>query len=226
MAPLMGVVEAVVVGHDLGEGDELLGGAETSRPILGTRAQPPSTILHPRTNQLLHLSDLGLGGRPLVVVTHHQAPDRSVPYHGNHVHGHPGSPVRLHLVGDGPPYVSAIRAEHHRRDALHDQVVRPTPLHIVRGECTIRVGVHVDEAGDHVEARRVDHPSSGSVRQVSHAHDLVAPNAHVGVERRVARAIQHSPTADHDVEVLRHARCREEGPKKGPEEDSDDQPGG
>ena len=110
-------------------------------------------------------------------------------HHGNHVHGHSGGPVRLHLVGDRPAGVSAVGSEDDGRDALSDQIVRLTTLHVGRSESSIRVRVEVDEARDHVEAGRVDHPTGRSRRQISHPHDLIAANTDIGIKRRVSGAI-------------------------------------
>ena len=215
LAPLVRVVEAVVLGDDPGQRDQLLGGAEPPGPVLGSRAQSPGAVLHPAPHQRRHLGNLGLGGVPLVVVAHDQTPHRAVAHHRDHVGGNPQRPVNRHLLGDRPSRVAPVRPEDRRGDPLHDQVVGAPGLDVVGGERPVGVGVHVDEAGDHMEPRGVDRPVGFGRVQLAHGDDLVPGDPHIREEGRPARSVQHQPAPNENVETLGGSRSRgQEGERK------------
>ncbi len=73
----------------------------------------------------------------------------------------------------------------------------------------IRMAVNIDEARCHGFAARVD-DFGRLVGDDTYAHDATCGNSHIGVHRRIGRAIEHRSPADEDIES--HAqparRCR------------------
>ena len=99
------------------------------------------------------------------------------------------------LVGHGGE-PETVLTEHLQGHPLHDLAL-PRRL---GEEGEVRVRVHVDEAGRHVEPVGVDRPAGRLAAEPSHGHDPVTLDPQVGVEPGVAGSIDDTPTADDDVE--------------------------
>ena len=59
--------------------------------------------------------------------------------------------------------------------------------------------MNVDESRRDDEARRVDRACRRRRAKVAHLHDPVATDPDVGVEPRIAAAVEHAPVADDEV---------------------------
>src|SRR3989442_2464814 len=94
--------------------------------------------------------------------------------------------------------------DHLRRDTLSDRAFR-------RGldeDSDIAVRVNVDESGGDIRPRRVDRPVAFRTPEGAHSYDLPSTDSDVGDAPGGARPIEHTPTADDDVErhLMENAR--------------------
>ncbi len=104
---------------------------------------------------------------------------------------------------------STVRIDHHGREPLYQQ--RLTVAESGRGQARPCVRVGIDEARRHVQACGVDLTLPRGCPEISHRHDSVSVEGHVGPEPRVARSVDHPPVSYDDVIALSgcHRRSRQ-----------------
>ena len=212
----VGRIDPAVTGGDLGQCDQFIGGGVGAGRVLQRTRQPHGAVLHGGRDQRLHL--LQLRGRRLhILVAEHHPAHRGCPDVGAEVDADAlffepreitiqGAPGRLdaeafvtpHVVLDDLVVERCDRVAFARDlggDALVDfrrQAGRDEYVHL-------RLAQHVDEAGRHDPALRVDGLARGRVRQPADRDDAIAADGDVAVVPGRARAVDDPPVPDDEV---------------------------
>ena len=207
-------VDAIRGGDGLRQLDHFLRMRRTA--ALESRDQSPRPLAHRAKRQLLHPLQLRGVRRPRAVA-HDDETYLVVGHLRDDVHRDALLPERAPVAGEVGPGVLRVRqavTRRHRR-ALADDVHGHALPHLALGVAVVQqrligMGVEIDEAGGHDETACVDLPGRARVGQPPDGRNAVAADRDVGVERRIARAVDNLPAADEEV-IGRLLRARRQG---------------
>ena len=195
LTPQMRLIVAAVGRHHFCQLDDFFLGTPATRHILEPRRQTERAFFHPLPHELLHLVDFSGGRRAHVVAAHHQAADRPMADHRHEIQRTSRFFEVFALLRQGPPR-SAVRVDNRRREPLRGEVrQRATAV----DDVAFDVLVKRDEPWRDVLIARIDRARSARVRQAADRGDGVAADADVGVDERIAGAIEHAAVPDDDV---------------------------
>src|SRR5690606_8125353 len=196
-------------GHDLlDQRGDLVGRAPAAGRVLEAGGEAPCAFLHALAHERTHALDFLRGRGPAEVLAHDLAAHGAVADEQDGV-GPDAAPLdALALLADRPGR-AAVLVDDDRRDALRDEVRRRAAARVrvaqpaALAAAVVRVRVNVDEAGRDDLAARVDRARGARARRGEPADrgDPPVADADVRVEPRVARAVQHAPAGDEDVEA-------------------------
>lgn len=223
-AAFMRDVDPVERRHFPGEGHHFVGRAPTTGSVFEAGRQAPCTLGHRLTDEGLHAFHLvGARGTPHVA-SHHLPAYAAVPDHQGGIGPDPQLRHATPLLGDrerGAP----VLVHDHGRDALHHEVwggaalgVGITKAAVGRG-AIVGVRMDVDNPGDHDLAGGIDSLARRSIPQTTHGGNAPIAHGHVRWKRRIAGAVVHPPTRDH--QVVRRRLCGDRACLNGQQEEDE-----
>ncbi len=188
-------VHAAIGSRHLRQLDQLLRGGKAPGRVVRPTRHPERPVVHAGPHEVLHPLEFRRCGRT-VLHAKDGSTNGSVWDQQCRVHPEPVAEqvCTLSVEVHG---ATTVGVEHRGRDPLRQERRRVAQLR--RGQTASRMGVHVDEPGRHIEARRVDDQCCRGTRQSTHRHDTVADDREVGSVPRVSRAVQHASVHDEDV---------------------------
>ncbi len=214
----VGGVDAAVPGGGVGQRYQFVRPGVVGRGINERTRQPQRTLLHGVFDQALHLGQLFGRGSAVLRAQHHPAHLGGADVAAQIDSGAPAleageiagevAPIHLHaeaghervefvqgaiVLGSGRPAFAGDLGG----DALADFAFRGG----VDQQVEFRLAQHIDEAGSHHQAGRINHPASRGPAQVAASHDAVAAHGHILPRPRIPAAV-HQPAA-HDQQVIR-----------------------
>ncbi len=128
---------------------------------------------------------------------------RPVPHHQRRVHADPVSLVQRSLLGQRPR-PAAVGIEDSGRDTLEQNGRRAPELGAP--EALVRVRVHVDETGRHVEVACIDDQLCRGAVQATHRRDPSVADADIRPVPGISRAVENASSANEHVEALLRER--------------------
>ena len=211
----VGGVEPAARAHLAREVDDLLGARVAPGLVDETGREPHRPRLHPLAHPGAHLVHLAGRGRALGE-SHGSRTQRAVPHEHGDVQAGPGFLHPLEILAEARPRrrggagMNPREAPdrgvvgHHARAAVADHVGGHALHHLeghggIEEDGEVIVAVHVDEAGAHRHAPRVD-LRAPPLRHRPHDGDLLAGHRHVGPHAGRAGAVEHRAPANHQIE--------------------------
>jgi hypothetical protein len=170
------------------------------------------------SDERAHLRNLVSPGGPAHVFTHHLSSHRAMADQQHRVRADAGFLEQRPLIGDRPRRAPVLIYDDGRDTLRHEIWRRPADRISIaqsssRSRPVVGVGVDIDESGDDVPARRIDHARRLCVGELTDGRDAPVQNRDVSRKPRIAGAVHDAPVADQHVETLsRLSECdRQEG---------------